>query len=145
MKKFLFISLLVSGILKGQTGASKTTLLQDLDNSSVKSNTKHFYASLLLTAGISETIDYIELEKGIEPHRGRNIIIAGAATYAIGEIKERVYDKAMGRGVFSRADLFFNAWGVTCGMMVKTCINDWRERRRIDRQNELEYKKHLLD
>ena len=124
---------------------AQTTFLQYMDNSSVKSNSRHFHASCAGTILIAETIDVIEIALDKEPHKARNIIISGLSVYAAGELKERIYDRMLGKGQFSKADLFFNGWGVTCGMIIKTCANDWRERRRVERQNELEYKKRILD
>lgn len=134
INKIIGLSILVIS-LKGQN------LATDLANSTEKSNSLHFYASAIGTGLTARTLDFVEEQLDIEPHQTRNIWIAGTFIFGVGLGKEYIYDRKLGKGVFSKADIFMNGMGVVSGMMVKRCLNDWRERKK----QELEYKKRMLD
>lgn len=121
--------------LKGQN------LATDLANSTEKSNSLHFYCSAIGTGLTARTLDFVEEHLNIEPHQTRNILIAGTFMFGVGLGKEYMWDGYFKKGVKSKADIFMNGIGVVSGMMVKRCLNDWRERKK----QQLEYKKRILE
>lgn len=129
------ILILAFTIVKGQN------LATDLANSTEKSNSLHFYCSAIGTGLTSRTLDFVEEQLNIEPHQTRNIWIAGGFMFGVGLGKEYIYDGYFKKGVKSKADIFMDGVGVAAGMMVKRCLNDWRERKK----QELGYKKRILE
>ena len=69
------------------------------------SRDKHMLAS----AGIN--IVSTEICFQITKKQGLSIAVGTATSFLVGYLKERVYDKEMGKGTYSTLDLRDNAWG----------------------------------
>jgi hypothetical protein len=99
MKTILLILLTLS--LSGQTFKDKDWNAE-----------KHFYASFGINLITSEVVYRVTKN----PYKAA--LTGIAVSKALGYAKERIWDKEMGRGVYSNADLLVNAFGNIAGTFV---------------------------
>ena len=104
-----------------------------------RSDAYHFYTGCFISIGTSEVIYHYTYRNGLS-------CLTGAATgVAAGAFKEFVWDGYLKKGTKTWPDFFITTQGAVSGSMFDRCWQDWRERKRQNRRNALEYKKHLLD
>lgn len=114
MKKLL---ILIPFLSFGQT----SKWITELENSTEKNKAAHYWASSIGVVVIGTSINYYIDDPGVSSLR------AGVVMFGIGELKESVWDGAMGKGVKSGGDRFMNGVGCVAGMMKCRVVIDIRE------------------
>jgi hypothetical protein len=87
--------------------------------------TKHFYAGFGITM-ISGSIIHHYTDKP-------TLVCLGGIGIGMlsGLSKEYIWDRKMGKGVFSKEDYLMTGWGAICSGLVLRCIIDIKERRSV--------------
>lgn len=112
MRKFFYILLLFPFLLKAQ--------MTDTD--------KHVYAAGVISFGTASIV-----------HKKTDSMFLGVvsgfgAGWIAGRIKERVWDKEMGRGVYNKQDLKANDWGSVVGGFTFMFVFNLKELRKMRKQ-----------
>lgn len=90
-------------------------------------STRHFYAGFGITCISGSIIQHYTDKPTLACLGGIGIgVLSGFA-------KEYIWDRKMGKGVFSQKDYLMTAWGALCGGLVLRCAIDVKERNRTKR------------
>lgn len=101
-------------------------LLFSAQREKVPSDALHVYSSAIITNVVGHYV-YNKTER-----IGLSHLAGFGASVTAGLAKEFIWDKALKKGVFSKDDLFFDAWGSMLGQMTLRITIDLKERKRYD-------------
>lgn len=123
-------------MLSAQKGEPKWMV--DLANSTEKNDAQHYWASFVGTMGITWITYEITDNNTLSP------IIGGLTMFAVGWLKEDIYDGMMKKGIKSGGDKFMNGLGDIGGMFAGRVLIDIHEKKYYS-MKQFEEKKHILD
>jgi hypothetical protein len=87
----------------------------------IQPDVKHVYASWIGTTLIGTSINHYLDRPTLSTW------IGGITMFGIGAAKEYIYDRKMGKGVFSKQDLMSDGWGCALGLVTCRVVIDIKE------------------
>lgn len=84
----------------------------------IDSDTKHFYATTFIYQATNRIV-LVKTENNFKSNA--SAILTSGLISILG--KEYIYDKWMGKGVFSKQDIFIDSWAIACNLTVSIPLN----------------------
>ncbi len=129
MKTTIIVLLLAFGMRAQTSTQTQPQWMEDLSNSTEKNKAAHYWASFGGTIVFSEIFYHYTERPGLSP------ILGGLLMFAVGMLKEDVWDGKMHMGVKSGGDKFMDGMGCAGGMMAGRVVIHIREKRREEAVN----------